>query len=224
MLDNGYYYLAATRLALFRSSSDWAMTIETFGYSPRSLIPDTWIYTVASRLSRCLKEANFVSAKAFHAYLRRHVYDESHAIFPIEEGAWQDRDNSDFVTPGENPLVLRKETLLTPEPAEYLQQGIRLASAPLVHVFELCRYLAAVRRDQCLATPLERREHVPEELDQILQLEEWHHPDLAGDETPGASEAFKQLADVLESGDLSSYKPILPPNTHWAHWPEGGTL
>jgi hypothetical protein len=199
------------------------MTIETFGYSPRGGRPDTSIDTFGSRLSRRPQEANFASAKAFHAYLRAHAYNEPDCTYPIEEGDWQDPE-WEFVTPGVNPVVLRKETLLTPEPAEYLQQGIRLASPPQVHVFELCRYLAAIRRNQCLATPLERRKHVPEELDQILQLEEWHHPDLAGGELPSTSETFKQLADVLESGNLSSYKPTLGSNTHWVNWPTGGTL
>ena len=36
MLDNGYVYLAATRLSLFRSAADWAMVIEVFGFSPRA--------------------------------------------------------------------------------------------------------------------------------------------------------------------------------------------
>jgi len=31
MLDNGYVYLAATRLSLFRSPDDWAIAIEVFG-------------------------------------------------------------------------------------------------------------------------------------------------------------------------------------------------
>jgi len=50
MLDNGYVYLAATRLALFRSPDDWAMTIEVFGFSPRAGLPDTHIHTFASSL------------------------------------------------------------------------------------------------------------------------------------------------------------------------------
>src|ERR1700757_2964388 len=48
MLDNGYVYLAATRLSLHRSPDDWAMVIEVFGYSPRASLPDTSIYTFAS--------------------------------------------------------------------------------------------------------------------------------------------------------------------------------
>ena len=44
MLDNGYVYLAATRLSLFRDNADWAMTIEVFGFSPRAELPDASVY------------------------------------------------------------------------------------------------------------------------------------------------------------------------------------
>ncbi len=50
MLDNGYVYLAATRLSLYRSAVDWAIVIEVFGFSPRTGIPDTHVSTFASRL------------------------------------------------------------------------------------------------------------------------------------------------------------------------------
>jgi len=36
MLDNGYVYLAASRLSLHRSTTDWALVIEVFGFSPRA--------------------------------------------------------------------------------------------------------------------------------------------------------------------------------------------
>ena len=36
MLDNGYVYLAATQLSLYRSTMDWAVVIEVFGFSPRA--------------------------------------------------------------------------------------------------------------------------------------------------------------------------------------------
>ena len=50
MLNNGYVYLAATRLSLYRTAADWAMVIEVFGFSPRSGLPDTHIHTFASTL------------------------------------------------------------------------------------------------------------------------------------------------------------------------------
>jgi hypothetical protein len=50
MLDDGYCYLAATRLSLVRSPSNWAMVIEVFSFSPRAGMPDLVVYTFASRL------------------------------------------------------------------------------------------------------------------------------------------------------------------------------
>src|SRR5271166_2523681 len=50
MLDNGYVYLAATRLSPYRTAEEWAVVIDVFGYSPRSALPDTCIYTFASSI------------------------------------------------------------------------------------------------------------------------------------------------------------------------------
>jgi hypothetical protein len=94
-----------------------------------------------------------------------------------------------------------------------------------VQVFELCRYLAAVERTAVLATGDERRVSVPPDLESILLLDEWNHPNVADDaERPSSSPTFQELARVLETGDTAAYRPALPANTHWSHWPEGGTL
>jgi hypothetical protein len=121
-------------------------------------------------------------------------------------------------------LMLRGESLLTPDLAEYALHGVPLSSGTSVSVFELCRFLAVIHRDQVLASPRERRACIPDELGQILQLEEWRHPDLANSEPPSSTETFQQLADVLESGEPSRYSPSGESNTHWANWPDGGTL
>jgi hypothetical protein len=92
-------------------------------------------------------------------------------------------------------------------------------------IFEVCRYLAATHRELVLATECELRENVPSELTQILQLNEWNHPDVVDSNCrPGNSETFQQLADVLVTGEINCYNPSLPPNTDWRNWPEGGTL
>lgn len=41
---------------------------------------------------------------------------------------------------------------------------------------------------------------------------------------PGAYETFKLIAKVLETGDITHYKPTVSPNTHWSNWPESGGL
>ncbi len=61
-------------------------------------------------------------------------------------------------------------------------------------------------------------------MNKLLQLEEWFHPDVAVGQLPSENETFQQIAHVIELKDPTMYKPTYKPNTHWSHWPEGGTL
>jgi len=90
MLDNGYLYLAATRLSLYRSTTDWAMVIEVFGFSPRAGLPDTGIQTFASRLHDRSPPERFVSREAYERYLANNPHREYRSVFPMHEGSWQD--------------------------------------------------------------------------------------------------------------------------------------
>lgn len=222
MLDNGYVYLAATRLSLFRSQSDWAFVIEVFGYSPRAGLPDTNLYTFASQMHDRDKREKYVSGEAYENYLRDNPHNESRFIYPIEEGPWMDPENPEMVA-ATGELEVRGKRIRLPSKSDYATHGINLGSEQPA-VFELCRYLAATERAAVLATPSEQRISVLPEMTQILQLDEWAHPDLVAQETPSQSETFQQLAKVLVTGDTSLYRPSLTPNTHWRHWPEGGSL
>lgn len=77
VLDNGYVYLAATRLALFRSERDWAIVIEVFGFSPRAGSPDLVVSTFASTLHDRDSAASYVSEDAYRSYVRNHRHDDS---------------------------------------------------------------------------------------------------------------------------------------------------
>jgi len=224
MLDNGYVYPAATRLSLYRSPEDWAMVIEVFGFSPRSGIPDIQIHTFASRIRRGKSVDNYVSRQAWEAYLANNEHNESTFIYPIEEGNWLDSENPELVAEGENTVLVRGNPVKRPRLAEYASYEINLEDAPNVYVIEFCRLLAASARDSVLATADERRTCVPPELEQVMQLEEWNHPDLVNGELPSSNASFKSLAEVLVYGNVSAYRPSEEPNTHWKNWPEGGTL
>lgn len=224
MLDNGYWYLAATRLSLFRSTTDWALAFEVFGHSPRVGLPDLHITTFASRLHQRNSEQDFVDSGCYEAYLSLHPHDDLRVFSPVEDGHWLDMEKCELVS-GAEVLKLRGKSVPLPPLDAYAAHGIALESPPPVFVFELCRYLAAVAREDVLATSDEQRVSVMPDMVKILQLEEWHHPDVVEDtERPSGSETFRQLAEVLATGDVSRYHPSLPPNTHWSNWPDGGTL
>lgn len=221
MLDNGYFYLAATRLSLFRSLTDWALVIEVFGFSPREGLPSLVVSSVASTLHDRDPASRYVSDDACRNYLRDHPHDEFRAFAPIEPGRWID---GELVSEEAGGLVLRGGAVALPSRDEYARVDLELRDPQRVHVFELCRYLAAVRRDQVLATPREQRVSVLPAMQQLLQVDAWHHPDLVAGERPSELESFQQLAAVLSTGDVSLYRPNVLPNTHWRNWPESGSL
>ena len=120
-------------------------------------------------------------------------------------------------------LMLRGTETRLPSPEQYRTAGIEL-QGDRPAVFELCRLLAYHHRDKVLASRSERRVSIPAGLSEILVLEDWHHPDVSGGELPSQTETFRQLAEVLTSGDPVRYRTLEPPNTHWRHWPNSGTL
>ncbi|WP_344640448.1 DUF7003 family protein [Kitasatospora cystarginea] len=95
------------------------------------------------------------------------------------------------------------------------------AGTPLADVF---RRLVPEHRGLLLADEAELRADVPADLPVLLRLDEWHQPDDFGETAPSEHETFQMIAEVLDSGDPARYRPTLPANTHWSHWPEAGTL
>jgi hypothetical protein len=222
MLDNGYVYLAATRMSLFRSRSDWAIVVEVFGFSPRASVPRVSVQTYASRLHDRDPASRYVNETAHTNYLTHHPHDEIRSFEPIAHGPWLDEE---FVAddPG---LVLhvRDREVPLPDRSDYRKQEIELSEPERILVFELCRYVAAIARESVLATHDERRVSILPEMQQLIVLDEWHHPDLVDHERPSQVETFQQLALVLATGDTRHYQPTTPPNTHWQNWPDGGSL
>jgi hypothetical protein len=224
MLDNGYKYLACTRMSLYRSSANWAMVIEVFGFSPRSGSPDTHIHTFASKLHNRDAPEQYVNRNAYENYLANNQHNDSRFVFPVDEGDWQDGDNQEWVAENASEVSVRGQAFKLPMIHDYERLGIKIENQPRIQVFELCRFLAATTRESVLGTTEERRVSVLPEMSQILQLEEWHHPDVVAGELPSNSETFQQLAHVLSTGNVELYRPSATPNTHWRNWPDGGRL
>jgi hypothetical protein len=222
MLDNGYVYLAASRLSVHASTDDWGIVIEVFGYSPRGGYPDIHICTFSNHLVNRNGRDDYVSDEAYQRYLLNYPFNESRFVYPMQDD-WRDSEDEDAVK-GSGEFTLRERTLTIPSADDYEQHGVKLEYPPRVDVVELCRLLAATHRDEVLATPTERRTSIPDDLDQVLLLDDWHHPDLAGSELPSHTTTFCQIAEVAASGDPAHYTEPETPNTHWSNWPDGGLL
>jgi uncharacterized protein DUF7003 len=126
---------------------------------------------------------------------------------------------------GATDLRIRGRSVEVPRaPEHYLQRDVFLESPPDVQGFELLRGLLPENRELLLATDEEIQALLPPDLPRLLRLDEWSHPDISEGDLPSESPTFQLLAKVLETGDVSLYKPRSKPNTHWSRWPEGGIL
>jgi hypothetical protein len=97
MQDNGYVYLAGTRLSLYRTVADWAVVIEVFEFSPRSGLPDTHIHTFARTLRNRDAPERYAKHEAYDNYLANNPHNDSRFVYPIDASAWQDAQNDELV-------------------------------------------------------------------------------------------------------------------------------
>lgn len=209
-LNQGDGFTAATRMFLFRSDEDWAVTIEVFGFSPRADVPAVTVVTVGSRLVNRPGPEDFFNDHAYRSHRDLHPHDETRFVYPVENGAWLEGDH---VSQDAEEVVVRNTFLPLPQRIEYEACGIPLREAETVQVHELCRYLGERHRDLVLCTPQELAVNLRPEMKLLLKLDEWHHPDVAAGGLPGESATFQQLAEVLVAGDASGYRPPEPANT-----------
>lgn len=222
MLDNGYKYLAASRLTAFHGESGWALVFEIFDFSPRAGFPALSIQTFASTPVNRKGPSEYVSFEAWQQYVNNNPHNEYKSFYSIENEDWLDEENYQYVKPNGH-IILRGQLVDLPNISEYASSGIELEEdRPLT--FEFCRFLAAHYHEQLLGTEAERRHNVADDLKPVLVLDDWIHIDLADAEMPSQSETFKQLEQVLLTGDSSHYTLAGKGNTHWSNWPEGGTL
>jgi hypothetical protein len=212
MLDNGYVYLANTQLKAYRDETRWVIIIEVVGYNYRDVGHgriDNMLHIFGNCVNNIgIKGENFLF-----------VTDDS------EEGETFDEEGSFHLQPSIHSFLLRgQKHQICHDRNAYTSIGIELEDANSIKGFEFLRYLTRETPNSFWATEEEIRDRIPIDIPKIIELKEWFHPDLVNDEMPSKNETFKQLAKVLETGDIHFYKPTKLPNTHWKHWPVGGTL
>jgi len=213
MLDNGYIYLGTTRLSCFRDPARWIIAIEVVGANHRAgghNAIQNCIHLFGNSLRRPPGMAN---------------EDFLNPTADSQESPTFAGDFSVDINPQARTIQVRDRVVPIPADAAAVEAlGITLAEPPTVTAADVRRALVVNCRDSLLATAPEIAARIPNDLPTFLVLEEWCHPDLAGGQLPSQSEAFQLLAKAMVVGDPATYRPTEPPNTHWSHWPDAGSL
>ncbi len=208
VLDAPGFWLAAVRLHAYRDDTRWALLLETlgcheFGAGHESI--DNCLHVYGNCLGR-----------------RPGVLPEDY-LFPTSDGGEGPTfDDRQYVRRTARTLHIRGRLVSLPDQSPLRDlEGRPLAYSRRWRDYELLRWLVADHRAELLSTEAERRVRVPADLPEVLTLDAWHHPDLGGEALPSTSETFRQLAEVLATGDVTRYRPTQLPNTHWSCWPAG---
>lgn len=215
MLDNGYYYHGDQKLTIYRDSERWAMTIEVIAYHNHQL-DIGGITTHISYFGNCI-------------LTKKHNDNDGFFSFPEDEGMpaliKEERTYSSYLNPDVKYIKVRDQLIpVMHDRQHYHNKGILLECPDKIVNYEFMRGLIPDYSDLFWLTRSEMANKIPLDLPMLMELREWHHPDLAMEEKPGKNETFRQLASVISTGDISLYKPVRIANTHWRNWPEGGTL
>ena len=192
-LNHGYYSAVDARLYAFGDAARWALVVEAVGYSPRG----GNLIDVIHTFGNCL-------ANGAPGY---------------ENGDFYSRiDNMNAVESREDP-----ERYLGSAPLVVSVHAIHVGAPKGEHLSMTFRRLVPAHRDLLFGDHTEVRRRLPDDLPQLLQLEEWNQPDPL-ETPPSQSETYRLIAIVLETLDPARYCPAAAPNTHWSNWPDSGSL
>lgn len=192
-LDHGYYYAIDCRMSAFSDAERWALIVETVGYNPRGFD----VYDVLHHFGNCLTTGG-------------PGFENEDFLGRI--------DNMDEIEAEDEP-----ETFAGAKPIRVRGENLAVGAAAGTDLVDVFRSLVPPHRELFLATDAELRRRIPADIPRVLQLDEWHQPNLF-EVPPSGSEVYIQLANVLSTGNAQQYQPTEAPNTHWSNWPESGSL
>lgn len=211
-LDSPKEFLAAARMTAYGDGLTWAATIELLVFATRATGDNrirVWIYVYGDAI---VGKPGAVSEDLIHPVSQV----PGRPVFASEM--------DDEVLPGSHVVRVRDRLV------DFQCTAASLAAAGVVPVFppritgpDVLRLLAPQHRGLMLATDPERRRRLPKGIPQLLQTDEWHHPDVRHGEKPSETRCFRSLAQALASGDTSAFQTEQP-NTDWRNWPAGGML
>ncbi|QUW03726.1 hypothetical protein J8C06_04650 [Chloracidobacterium validum] len=208
MLDAPGFRLAAARLHAYRDAERWALVIETLGCHEFG-IGHAAIDNCLHVYGNCLERPPGTRPEDY--------------LHPTSDGdECPTFDERQYVRREARTVRIRGRLVLLPDRSPLLDsEGRPLALGRRWRDDELLRWLAARYRHDLLATEAELRGRIPPDLPELLTLDAWHHPDLGSEVVPSASETFRQLAEVLATGDVTRYRPSHPSNTCRPDWTVG---
>lgn len=202
MLNNAYLRGADVRLNAFRGPSEWLIVFQQIAV---------------------MEKRDFVNAVS--AYGNRIGRPGTQQIIRLVEFPVSDDGLPDVsINIWDFTLELRGNIRhFAPTAQDYERAGVDV-SGDVPDNVKVLRFLAAEIPDNLFLPEhqlLTICGRAAAELTHFIQLDEWHHPDVASGELPSQNDCLRSVARALSANDTSLYEcPVAGFNTHWSNWEE----
>ena len=205
MLDNANSYFGASRLTVFRDSSEWLVVFSVVQFQAQAQIFFTFVSGFGNKLAdkQCQKGMEEIIRKS-------------------PDSPWYSEDGKFVLDLHKFTLIIRdSKRTFTPSMADYKRAGIP-GNAKMAPEAKVLRYLVHKCVNDLHATPAEMLEACGRQdakLKIFVSTDEYYHPNLADEELPSSTESFSSLAKAVAMNDPALFIPG-ESNTHWKNWTE----
>jgi hypothetical protein len=195
------------KLTVYRNEHRWAMLIQILYFDDyfeefNGTLLKTYLYSNSI--------PDFCETETFFD-LVQHDYD----AFRI------DSKNNTVLNPKLKEIKVRDQAInIQIDELHFSSKDIDIENIKSIKPWEFMRSILPENAHHFWLTPEEISWRIPNGLVEILNLQDWYHPNFLKWEKPSDSPSFIEIASVIATGDASNYC-TKEQNTHWSNWPEG---
>ncbi|WP_162144113.1 DUF7003 family protein [Sporocytophaga myxococcoides] len=219
-LENGYMFIASSKIHLYADKNRWAIVFETNGYHNRQFnaqINLVYIGNCISYSKEISPERSYVSNFSSVELISQEEFKR------IQNFKGLEMEQFELVDSDINEIKVRDVLLpVNHNGLEYEAFDIKFREYDnpkrLVGFKDLVRFLSETQKEVMSANEEDLRKNLPDTLPKLITIDSFHHKNNM---TPDSYETYRMIAKILVTGDTTFWKPKLTPNNHWTNWRSG---
>lgn len=223
-LENGYSYLAGSKIHVYGDANNWAIVFEQNGYHTRQVKVNLDLIYVGNCINYIIEEhhdRNYISNQNTITLI------ESSELNRIQNKNGNEMENFELIDLETKQIKIRNKTLaFNNNHEDYKKIGILIRDYDnpnnLIGFEDMVRYIHETEPNILEADEFEIRKHIPKNLDKIMTLNDFHYVSSFEDDlSPSKQETYQMIAKVICKLGANEWKPTKKANNNWRNWEPG---
>ncbi len=223
-LENGYCYVASSRIHLYADSTRWAIVFETAGYETRSFDAEITLNYIGNCIDYPIDK---YPERSYITNSSRIILIEGAEFERIENKEGSDSETFELIDQNIKEIKIRdKYVSFDNNYKNYEKTGIEIRDYDnpknLIDFKNFVRFLNETDPVSINATEDEILKHIPKDLPKLMTIDKFHFVSAYEKTNPPSNqETYKLIAKILTTRDTTNWKPTQKSNNHWKNWDSG---